>query len=131
MAYRIFISYSSADADVAHHLAKQINQAGVEAITSTGFSDSPKFEPIRKNIMDQIRTSDEMIVLITENSVQNPWASYELGAAWALGKRITPVTVSINPLDLPPPLKSLESVPLSNFDLYVRDLSQRAEKRRA
>jgi len=124
MSYRIFISFAMKDKDVADSFADEIKHTGAEIIGAEGIAESAN---IKNRLTEAMRKSDEIVVIITKNSANSAWVNYEVGAATALGKRITPILVRIEPSDLPPVLRSVEGVKLENLNRYVKQLLQNVQ----
>jgi len=74
-----------------------------------------------------LRDSDEVITLVTSNSLSSPWVSFEVGAALGLGKRVVPMVEDLNPSQLPPALLPLQSVDARDLFRYLAELSKRVK----
>jgi len=121
MAHKIFISFSAQDKSIANSIKRQLAKAGAEV---SALQLMPRgVSPIKLGIEDAIRQSDEVIAIVTRNSAQSQWMSFEIGIAAGLGKKLTPVLVGITPSELPPVLRSFHAINLSEFRQYVVRLS--------
>lgn len=69
-------------------------------------------DSIRKNIQE----CNEFLVLLSRYSIDRPWVLIELGAAWALGKRIVAIIDKVTPEEMPDILTSIKAIDLNNFD---------------
>jgi TIR domain-containing protein len=121
MSYRVFISFARKDKKVADSVAHQVRDAGAEVVAAESVVEGAE---IKLRIGDAMRQSDEIIMIVSKDSAQSAWLNYEIGAAVALGKRITPILVRVEPSELPPVLRSVEGVKLENVNRYVKQLSQ-------
>lgn len=125
MAYKIFISYAASDSHLARRIARQIEKVGAEAwLDSFAVKEGPDF---KVKIQDQLRRSDEVIAILSEHSAQSQWINFEIGAALALGKRVTPIMDRIKAEDLPPVLRSIHGVDIGSVDRYLEELSRRTK----
>jgi hypothetical protein len=129
--YKIFISHATADKWIAIQICNAID--AINGVTT--FRDDRDIDggdDIPEMIGEHIRSSDEMVLLLTPESVDRQWPLLELGAA-ALGVsrtiRITVVLchVAIDPI--PPMLRSKKAIPLNEFDSFLKQLSRRATER--
>jgi uncharacterized protein YutE (UPF0331/DUF86 family) len=71
--------------------------------------------------------ADEVLFILTDNSVDNPNLMYELGAATSLRKRVTPVIVGLDASKLPSLLKNTNYVKYPDLPKYISDLEKRAK----
>lgn len=83
---RVFLSYSSEDAWYARTLLNRLaKHPNVSVFETQSLSAGENWQ--HKLRQELVRCSIFLVVLSTR-SVKSPWVLYELGAAWALGKRI-------------------------------------------
>jgi hypothetical protein len=124
MSYKVFISSTHRDIDVARDLARRLMEAGVKVFpveeTSVPGDDVPA------SITRALREADEVVVVLTENSVNNPNVIYELGAASGLHKRITPLVVNVEESEIPPFVK--QYVRFGELPDYISELAKRANE---
>jgi nucleoside 2-deoxyribosyltransferase len=92
MSYQIFISYSQKDSELARDLERRLEEVGVKV--SSDPVDATAGADLRRGISRALREADEMVMLLTDNSVPDSNVIYELGLADALDKRVTPVVVN-------------------------------------
>lgn len=94
---RLFISYSSRDADIAHRLAAGLRDLGHQIAIDVD-SLVPGVE-WRRELLDKLLLSDGVVVVLTDNALTSPFVLTEIGAARALSRHfLIPVTFG------PPPL---------------------------
>ena len=125
MAYTVFISSSYKDRDLARDVARRLKEAGVRALYSElTLSAGSEFE---KLFMDQLKNADEIIVILSGNSVDNLWMMFEIGAASSLRKKITPVVVGLEQEELPPVIKQLKYIRYNEVSDYISKLERGAQ----
>src|SRR5437764_684065 len=97
--YIVFISYSTPDSWIAYVknvadsvsisasykgrewaqvVAQRVKEAGVSVTSEVTLSAGSEYEKI---IMEQLKNADEIIVILSGNSVDNLWMMFEIGAA--------------------------------------------------
>jgi hypothetical protein len=124
MAYKVFISFTYKDLDLARDLEQRLEKVGVNAYRIDKIIAAGSIE---KNIMRNLSDADEVVVLLTDKSVANPWLMYEMGAASSLRKRITPVVVGLKTNELPSIIRNMEYVKYPDLPKYISDLEKRAK----
>jgi hypothetical protein len=88
---RLFVSYSSRDADVAHRLAEGLRGLGHQIAIDVD-SLVPGVE-WRRELLDKLLLSDGVVVVLTENALGSPFVLTEIGAARASSRHfLIPVT---------------------------------------
>jgi tetratricopeptide (TPR) repeat protein len=118
----VFISHTHSDRDLADALKKLITRVFNQAIKVRYSSDREVGGGIKPGddwfqwIVDEIRTCDMTLVLLTPASVQKPWPMWEAGAVsgatWATEKSrpLIPVRYAIDNEEIPSPLRNLQTV---------------------
>jgi hypothetical protein len=122
MAYKIFISFTAKDQDVANSLKRQLMKAGAEVSEAEPHVEGSE---IKLHIADALRQSDEVIAIVSKNSARSQWLNFEVGMAAGLGKKLLPVIVGMTASELPPVLRSFQPVHVDKFPRYVAKLSDR------
>jgi hypothetical protein len=123
--YNVFISSSHKDRDLARDLARRLKEAGVHSTYSElTLSAGSKYE---KMFMELLKDADEIIPILSSNSVDNFWMMFEIGAASSLRKKITPVVVGLEKQDLPPVIKQLKYINYDKLSDYIANLERRAQ----
>lgn len=125
MAYKVFISSTVKDIDLARDLSRRLKEAGID-VYSVDKAAVPGEAIFNKIAMDLGR-ADEVLLILTDNSVDNPNLMYELGAATSLRKRVTPVIVGLEPNKLPSLMKGMKYVKYSDLPEYISDLEKRVK----
>jgi tetratricopeptide (TPR) repeat protein len=118
----IFLSHTSADADVAHAIRGAIDYLFGEGVVTVSYSTSKDLEGgIRSGedwfewITTQVRRAHVTIVVLTTASVDKPWILWETGAVYGAAaaqdatqlRRVRPLTFGIDTADVPAPLASM------------------------
>ena len=129
MAYKVFISHSSIDTWVARQLARYIEDLG--ASTFLDEADIEYGDDFEERILEAIRTSQELLVLLTPWALKRPYIWLEIGAIWGLGRRVIGVLHGLSPSELvaqdgtPALLKRIDLVELNNIGMYFEQLQRR------
>ena len=119
MAYKVFISSTHKDIELAKDLARRVEEAGAKVFSVE--NSAVAGEQIDTAINRGLRDADEVFVILTDSSVKSPGLMSELGAAVSLGKRVTPVAVGVDYRDLPPMVTEqyVRSAALPKYLLYL------------
>ena len=87
MKNKVFLSYSHRDKGLAIKFQRELKKRGVNAFRLD--EEAGPGTDIRKAVVDGIRQSDFMVVLLPNpTSANSSWISYEIGSASALGKDV-------------------------------------------
>jgi len=123
-----FISYSSKDSALAMDLAHRFQKAGLNAVTEKDAAKSAKrgSTPFIDRRLNNLRRSDEFVVLLTENAITDPQISFEMGAALSLRKKITSIIVGVDADKLPPLLKPKVSIQYAETENYLSKLKKKS-----
>ena len=131
--YLVFISHASKDKWVANQMAKLIGAAGRTGGVKV-FLDEKDIhggDSIPEAIRTNLRSCDELVVLLTRNSISREWVLVEIAGAWVLGKRVVAIMDQVTPKELPDVIANCRAVDLNDFDTYLADVKLRARKSRA
>ena len=108
--HSVFISYARGDekrAREVRELIRSLDSAGLD--TWLDETEIRAGEDWEKQIEDELRRAQVMVILLTPESSKSPWTLFELGAAIADAKKIIPVLwKDVEPEDVPPILKNLQ-----------------------
>jgi len=122
--YQVFVSHATADKWIAKVMCERIESTG-----ATFFRDDRDIQAgddISEEIRRQIKRSQEMVVLLTPQSVGRQWITLEVGAAWCASKRIRIIVVMYNiPADPFPIFPNKKTIPLNDLDQYINELAIR------
>jgi hypothetical protein len=86
---KIFLAYSSKDRPWVEQFSSALREAGIESWFD--IADLAPGEPWQDQLEVALRTSRTLVLILTPNSIDNPWTLFELGAAIGDNKRIIPV----------------------------------------
>ena len=130
MSYRVFVSYGWSDRWIARQMAKCIEtDAGAEPFID--IFDIKKGDRFEQRIAEELPKCDELVVLLTAQSVRRNWVWTEVGAAWVLRKRVVGVYHGLTIPDIDrdyggmAALASTNCLGLEEFDAYIAELKER------
>ena len=125
MAYKVFISASYKDRDLARDLGRRLKEAKAHVTYSElTMSAGSEFE---KTFMKLLQDADEIIVLLTNNSIDNLWMMFEIGAASSLRKKVTPVVVGLEERELPSVIKQLKHIKYDRLSDYISMIGRNSQ----
>jgi len=125
--YVVFISHSSLDAWIARTISEKIQSLGVACWLDQ--KDLEGGDVIPDEIIRGIDACQEAIVLISPNSVNSRWVSFEIGGVLAQHKRVTPILNNVRPDEMAP-MKDIKSVDLNKFEEFLAQLARRVAQPR-
>lgn len=123
---KIFISHSHKDEQAAGALVQFLLSAlKLEDSDVLATSVPGHMLPIGVYIGEQLKKdmglAPALIALVTARSLSASWVIFELGAAWALDKKIFPILgPSVKPKNLPGPLPNLSSLQFDDKNVAIR-----------
>ncbi|UCH97703.1 MAG: toll/interleukin-1 receptor domain-containing protein [Candidatus Aminicenantes bacterium] len=129
MKYKVFISHSSKDTWVARQIAKYIENLGADAFLDE--ADIDYGDDFEKRILEAVRTSHELLVLLTPWALKRYYIWLEIGAIWGLGRRVIGILHGLSPNELvtqegtPALLKRIDLLDINNIDTYFEQLKRR------
>lgn len=100
MDYKVFINHTQRDSDLAMDLARRLKEAGVKVFPVE--KSAVNGDKVITTVNRGLRKADEVIVIVTDSSVNSPGLNSQTGAALGLGKRVTAIVVGIEDDELPP-----------------------------
>lgn len=129
--YLVFVSHATVDKWLAKTICEKIEIVG--ATTFRDDRDIDGGDDIPEIIRRQIIRSNEVVVLLTPESVDRQWVLLEVGAAWGRKQnaRIIAVLCHVEVDTIPDLIKSKKAVPINLFDEYLDELKHRVEKYRS
>ncbi|MHC4396667.1 MAG: toll/interleukin-1 receptor domain-containing protein [Planctomycetota bacterium] len=126
--YQVFLSHATADKWVARMICEKIEEVG--ASTFRDDRDINGGDDIPEQIRQQIKRSQEVVVLLTPESVGRAWVLLEVGAAWGWRRKSRIVAildhVGIDPI--PEIIKSKKAISINDLDNYLSEISIRVNK---
>lgn len=124
MSYKIFISSSREDQDLVDDLGQRLRSASA-SIQLLGTMQAVGGE-FPRAVQKSIEEADEVIPLVTRESLQSAWLFLELGASISQHKQVTPVVVGLEPEDLPALVREMRYVRYSEIGAYLPRVARRA-----
>ena len=125
MSYKVFVSSTLKDLDLARDLAHRLESAGIKVNSVDKSAVSGEAIPIQ--ITRELSSADEVFVIFTAESVNSSKLMFEIGAASSLRKRITPVVVGLEPSQVPSLIRNLKYIKYADLERYIGDLEKRAK----
>ncbi len=126
-AYQVFLSHSSADLWIAGQMRKELEARGIAVWLDE--RDLAGGDIVLASIEASIRASDEVLVLVSPESLKSQWVGAEIALGYSNHKRVTPVLLYVAPERLGL-LSGAKAVELNDFDHYLREVRQRAALRK-
>ena len=127
---KVFLSHATSDKWIAIAMCEKLDAIdGVQTFRDDRDIDGG--DDIPDSIGEAIRSSKEMVLLLTPESVDRQWPLLEVGAA-ALGMseyvRITTVLCHVDVDPIPQMLKSKKAINLNEFDTLINQIGERARE---
>jgi hypothetical protein len=97
MAYKVFVIATPKDGDLAVELTRRLEKAGIEVLSKRFQANGAIDDRLRK----KLGASDEVFILLTDDSLNNERVTVLLGAALGLHKRVTAILVGVREQELP------------------------------
>lgn len=113
--YRIFISYSHEDIDLALKIVKVLENNGLKPMWDKNFAYGHGFHEQIKNFISH---SHIFLPIITESSSNRGWVHQEIGYAMALNVPVLPVTLGTLPGEM---IRELHAIQLSENLKELKD----------
>lgn len=126
--YQVFVSHATADKWLAKVICEKIEKLG--ASTFRDDRDINGGDDIPEEIRQEIKRSQEVLVLFTPVSLGRPWILLEVGAAWGWRRRIVPILCHVEVDPIPELIKAKKVIKINEFDNYLNELSTRVGKRK-
>ena len=124
----VFVSHATYDKWIAKVLCEKLEAPAVGATTFRDDRDIAGGDSILQTIKSRIRDCDEMVVLLTPESVNRGWVMIEVGMAEILEKRITPLLYHVDPGSIPDVLRDRRAYEIDQFDEFIKAVRERARK---
>ena len=123
MAYKIYVSSTRGDIEIAKDVANRIAETGVKVFPVDETAVPGDYILTKAN--RALREADEVVMILTRDSVNSPALISEIGMMMALEKIVTPIGVNIAEDNLPPMLKSFGWLKFAELPKYLDGLAQR------
>ena len=122
MGTRVFVSYARSDQALAEQLFRTLRTLPVEAWSEDQLRAGENWSEV---LRAQLRDSEYFLLLLTPKTLESSWVQQELGAAWALGKRMIAVVTDRRLLDkLPVDLAGVQTLTVNEMG-KLEDIIQR------
>ncbi len=123
MSYSVFISSTKNDIELARDVARRLEAAGISVfpVDKTAVPE----DKIVTNPNQALPKADEVLIILTKDSGDSPGLLSEMGMAFALKKKITPVLVNLDEDKMPPMLKQIHPVKYAELQDYISKLAGR------
>jgi hypothetical protein len=92
MAYKVFLSHSTRDQGLVTSLANLLSKFGVEVSVAEWYL-APG-EPLDRKVFEQIKMSDCVVALLTQNGIRSNWVQQEIGYSLQQNKSLIPIVES-------------------------------------
>jgi hypothetical protein len=125
--YRVFVSHATADKWIARTICEKLEARGVPTFRDD--RDIKGGDDIPEEIQRELSRSDELLVLLTPNSVNRPWVVLEVGMALARKRRIIPVLCHVSVDPIPAMIRSKKAYELNEVDRYFDEVCERMTER--
>ena len=121
-ATKVFVSYARSDQPLAKELFRILRMLPVEVWSDDQLRAGENWPEVLRS---RLRDSEYFLLLLTPKTLESSWVHQELGAAWALGKRIVAVVTDPRLLDkLPVDLAGAQTLTVDEMD-KLEDVIQR------
>ncbi|HKI34919.1 MAG TPA: toll/interleukin-1 receptor domain-containing protein [Gemmataceae bacterium] len=126
--YRIFVSHATADKWIARVLCEKLEGVGAETFRDD--RDIAGGDNIPERLRDEILSADEVLVLLTPNSITRPWVLLEIGCAWGHNRRIIPIRYNVEVEAIPALLQPTKVIDLNAVNDYLNEVAARVRGKR-
>src|SRR3954451_18595439 len=87
----VFLSHIHEDAALAEWLKQRLERDFLEKLGVYVSSEAPPGANWFEGIDAHLEKSEMLLALCSPASIRRPWLNFEVGAAWARGKRVIPL----------------------------------------
>lgn len=126
---KVFISYSVKDRQVVRWIDREFDERGFKSQMDIEFIEGG--DDFTEVIRERIAACDEIIIVLSPNSLNSSWVSYEIACADIMGKRIVPLLLCIEDEDMPTLLRKYLARPINEIDLLANAMMRRAQAKAA
>lgn len=113
MAYKVFLSHSTRDQGLVVTLANMLSKFGIVVSVAEWYL-SPG-QRLDAKVFTELRSSDCVVILLTQNGIRSNWVQQEVGYALREGKPIIPL---VEKGTAPQDLGALQSREYIEYDPY-------------
>jgi hypothetical protein len=128
--YQVFISHATTDKWIARVICEKIESLGIKTFRDD--RDIAGGDSIPDTIRTEIKNSNDVLVLLTPQSISRQWVMVEVGAAWGSSKRrrLIPIMYHVPFSEIPAIIQMTKGYLLNDFDQYLDDLRLRLARER-
>jgi TIR domain len=123
---RVFISHSFVDKWIAGRIRDDLEARGVTAYLAE--KDLATGAEIVPTISEELRDSDELLILLTPASVKSDWVVAEMYMALAYSKPWVAIRMHVGENDIPRLLKPYLARDLNDIDRYYAEVDSRTRR---
>lgn len=131
MAYKVFITSAPKDIDLVRDLAQRLEDVGIEVHSVVDEADGPTATKSNKStekaLKNALSNSDEIFVILTNESMDDPRLMFFLGLVSSWLTRVTPVVVGLETSKIPSLIKSLKYIRYPDLGRYIANLEKRTK----
>lgn len=125
MSYQVLISSAPKDRDLAENIAQSVREIGAHVLS---VEQTPaRGEAVDFDLRRALQKADEVILVLTDRSLDNPYLLYEMGAAFSLHKRVIPILVGVEEEEIPSLVAQFQYVRYADLRGYLSQLEQRVK----
>ena len=129
MPYKVFISATQNDKEIAKDLAQRLESIGVSVFSVE--KSVVVGDVIQTKVNRALREADEIIKVLTRDSSHSAALISELGMAMVLQKQVVPLLVNLTPSELPPMFRQIQALKYADLPRYFSEISTRAKAAKA
>jgi hypothetical protein len=129
MPYRVFIISSRKDLELAKELAQKLEKIGVRVYSVE--RNAVAGDNIITGINPDLSRADEVLLVVTQNSVDSQGLASLMGIAHSLQKFVTPIIKGLKRDELPPIIRHMEYVKYDELSKYISNLKKRVSEQQA
>jgi hypothetical protein len=104
---QVFISHAKDDIEIARELENMLFDKSVSTFIAINIQPGNKWE---EELKSEIYASDELLLIWSPNSMESDWVMLEVGAAWAMDKRIRTAVINGDLKTAPEPIREFQAV---------------------
>lgn len=132
--HNFFLSHDSVDKEVAEIVARTLSRVSLMQVSPWFSSDQSPSGGLKpgniwfNEILQKLKESKALVVLLTPNSITRPWIYFEAGIAQALTHEIIPVCLGIMRDSVNPPLGMYQCYQLTDYRSFKEFVGKVLEK---
>lgn len=130
----VFISFSSADENLARFLHAHLVKEGIDAfLANVSVKPGEQWSP---TILNALKGSSWVLFLASRAACASPWVQQELGGALLMNKKVVPVVWDLPPKELPGWIQQFQALNLAGSTLegvkaHMTEIANRIKSNKA